>query len=241
MTLTIGIITKDEEDNIGDCIASARAIADEIVVVDDYSKDSTEKIARQAGAVVFKRKLDDFSSQKNYLINQSHSDWLLILDADERIEDSLAAEIRKILVKPLHEGYEIERKNFIFGKLLTHGGNGNDWTSRLFNSKKVKFVNEVHEKAVVSGSMDRLTRGTIIHYSTPDMSTYVKKLNSYTDFESRMIKNRKNLFWKLIFHPPFEFIKRYIYQRGFLDGMEGFVYAVLCAVYKFVKYAKAMV
>lgn len=241
MGITIGIITRNEEKNIRDCILSAKGIADEIVIVDDHSQDGTERIARELGAVVYRKELDNFSAQKNYLLDKTHNEWVLMLDADERLEESLKMRVKDAVKDPECGGFKLLRKNFIFGKYLRYGGNGNDWVLRLFKRKDVKFINEVHEIAVISGNRtEKIYGGAMLHYSTPDLSSYVKKLNRYTDLESGMIKNRRFLFAKLLAHPPADFMKRYIFQFGFLDGTEGFIYAVLCSVYKFIKYTKAI-
>ncbi len=241
MTLTVGIITKNEENNIRDCISTSRNIADEIIVVDDYSEDNTEQTALSAGAVVFKRKFDDFSSQKNYLISKCAGEWILILDADERLEDALKNSIKSVVKKTLCDAFKISRKNFIFGKHLKYGAGGDDSVLRLFRQGSASFVNDVHEEARVCGTIGRLFEGAILHYSTPNLSSYVRKLNHYTDIESGMIRgHRKFILLRLLAQPPYEFIWRYIFKLGFIDGMEGFLYAALSSLYTFIKYAKAV-
>lgn len=240
MNLTAGIITKNEEDNISDCINSIKDIADEVIVVDDYSNDKTEAIASSLGARVYKRRLDNFSAQKNYLISKAMGKWVFVIDADERADDILRQEIKKALLEDSCGGFSIFRKNFIFGKYLKYGGNGNDWVVRLFRKESARFINDVHEKPLVDGKICRIEKGAMNHYSTPDLSSYVRKLNIYTDIESEDLRKRRFLLLGIIFIPPSLFIRRYILQRGFLDGMEGFIYAVLSSVYSFIKYAKAI-
>lgn len=241
VNLTIGIIAKNEERNVRDCILSVKEIASEIVIIDDFSSDGTERIAEEQGALVYKKKLDSFAAQKNYLISKCTHEWVLILDADERLEDALKYSIRTAIENSLCDAFLISRKNFIFGKHLKHGASGGDHVLRLFRKGNTSFVNDVHEEARVSGTIGRLSGGVILHYSTPDFSSYVRKLNHYTDIEVGMIRGRRKfVLFRLLAQPPAEFIWRYIFRLGFLDGIEGFLYAALCSVYTFVKYAKAV-
>lgn len=240
MGLSLGIITKNEEKNIKECILSVKEIVDEIVVVDDCSDDATLKIAQELGAKVYIRKLDDFSAQKNYLIAKCQSDWILILDADERIDGVLKDEIKKILSNSTADGYEVLRKNFIFGKHLKYGGNGNDWVLRLFQKSKAQFFNPVHEVLRVNGKVERIRKGCILHNSIPNLTNYVEKLNLYTELESRFIKKRKFLILRLVFAPILVFVKRYFFKLGILDGQQGLIFYILCSMYTFVKYVKAL-
>jgi glycosyltransferase involved in cell wall biosynthesis len=239
MDISVGILTKNEEANIRECILSIKEIAKEIVILDDYSSDNTEKIANELGAKFYKRRLDNFSNQRNFLLEKCNCEWVFILDADERVDEELREEIKKIN-DPCEEGFMIFRKNFIFGKYLKYGGNGNDWQLRLFKKEKVEFTSPVHEKIKVKGKIGKIRKGSLLHYSTTSISSYIKKLIHYTDLEIGLVRRRRFLKLRLVLCPLVEFLKRYFLQLGFLDGREGFIFYVLSAFYVFIKYTKAI-
>ena len=156
--ISLVIITKNEEKNIEECILSAKDIVDEIIVIDDFSTDNTTQIASRLGAKIFKRRLDNFCNQKNFALKKVRNEWVLFLDADERLSSQLKNEIVKA-VSYEYDGFRILRRNYIFGKLLKYGANAEDWVVRLFKRSKGVFVNPIHEYVVVKGKLkDNLTK-----------------------------------------------------------------------------------
>ena len=238
MSVSAVIITLNEEQKIADCIESVKW-ADEVVVVDGFSADKTCKIARNYGAKVYEREFDDFASQKNHAVEKAVGDYIFFLDADERADDGLAAEILEAVVKQEYQGYYIPRKNIIFGKEMKYGGHQGDKHLRLFRKEVSRFVDPIHEKVVVDGKVGMLSN-CLIHYSTETISEYRSKLDLYTDFEVKYFiqQNLKLGKFDIIWKPAAKFLKQYFLQKGFLDGKEGLVFYYFSAVYLYTKYRK---
>jgi glycosyltransferase involved in cell wall biosynthesis len=223
------IVTKNEAANILECIASAKG-ASEVVVVDDDSSDDTVALAQKAGAKVFKRRLDGFANQKNFGIDQTASDWVLILDADERLTPQLANEIASLKPRPSQAGYEIAFRNYVGKKWLRHGGLYPDYHIRLFNKKLARYgPRQVHERLSYQGEIDRLQHD-IIHFTYRNFQEYQAKVRKYAPLEaqSESIKPSlgtvaKTFYWK------------YIKERGFLDGLAGLASAWLLMYYQYLK------
>ena len=234
------IITLNEARHIAECIASVR-FCDEVLVVDSGSTDGTPELAREAGARVMARPFDDFASQKNFAVSQAGREWILSLDADERVSAELAAEIPRTLAAaaPQTAAYRMPRWNFIFGRRMRFGGGGGDRPVRLFRREGTRFHGIVHETAVFGGATEDL-RNPIRHYSTPDAASYMRKLNAYTTLEARLLKERGAGFKgsDLALRPLGRFLQRYVAQAGFLEGHTGLVFALLSAYYEAVRYFK---
>ena len=238
MKISVALITCNEEKNIRTALDSV-SWADEVVIVDSGSRDKTVDIARERGVKVFLRDFDDFSSQKNYCLEKITCDWVLFLDADEEISGPLQTEIVEKVRNTEFSGFLIPRKNIIFGREMMYGGHQGDRHLRLFRKASGKFVNSVHEKVVVEGSIGVLS-GSMIHHSTEDISAYIKKLDFYTDLEACIMARTGKTARRcdLILKPVGKFLSQYFIKLGFLDGFEGFVFYFLSAVNVFVKYAK---
>jgi glycosyltransferase involved in cell wall biosynthesis len=238
MSISVIIITQDEEDNIVECLKSV-SWAHEIIVVDSGSADKTVDLARENGAKVFFRKFDDFSSQKNFALDNASSEWILSIDADERINTALAEEIKTVSADRGHEGYFIPRKNIIFGREMKYGGHQNDNHLRLFRRDSGRFVSTIHESVKVEGGTGTL-KNPIVHYSTPSKKEYMEKLYQYTDMEAElMLSSCKKVYWHYVFTRPVAiFVKRYFLLKGFLDGRKGLEFYFLSAFYEFMKYSK---
>jgi glycosyltransferase involved in cell wall biosynthesis len=235
--ISIVIITKNEEEALRNCLESVKDF-DEIIIVDSFSTDNTVSIAKEYTDKIFLRKFDDFSSQKNFTLTKCRNDWVLLLDADEVLSEQLKEKIKSSILNS-ESGYRIKRKTYIFGRLLKYGGHSNDAPLRLFDKRKANFVQPIHEFVRISGEVGFI-KEPIIHYSTRNLNEYTNKLNLYTDLEAKFMKE-KNLrfsYLGLIFYPIFRFLQRYILQRGFLDGYEGFIFYTMSAFYDFVKWTK---
>jgi glycosyltransferase involved in cell wall biosynthesis len=240
MRLSAALITRDEERNLTDCLQSL-AFCDEIVIVDSGSTDKTAEIAGHFGAKFSSRPFDNFASQKNEAIRQTSGDWILLLDADERVTPELAKEIQCIIEsQPDCDGYWMKRHNYIFGRLMRHGANANDLQLRLVRRGKGLFEGIIHERVVLHGK-GGLLRSPLLHYSTRNREDYDKRLAFYTDLEAEKIyrKGIRPNAVDIFLRPVAQFLRFYIFGLGFLDGFAGLQYQCLSSYYIYVKYTKA--
>ncbi len=239
MSVSIIIITHNEEKNILACLESVKW-ADEIVVVDSFSTDNTKKLAEESGANVLQVEWQGYGKQKNYALSCASMNWILSLDADERVTPELAEEIQEITQNPQADGYQICRKAYFLGKWIRHSGWYPDYCLRLFRRDKAVFAEKpVHEYVQLNGRMGQL-KGAMLHYTDNDLKSYLIKLQRYTTLAADELraKSKKASLGDLITRPMFIFLKMYILKKGFLDGMHGFILAILSSFYVFVKYAK---
>ncbi|MFH1860495.1 MAG: glycosyltransferase family 2 protein [bacterium] len=239
MSISVIIITHNEEKNISECLKSVKW-ADEIVVVDAFSHDDTKKLAEEFGAKVFQTEWQGYGKQKNYALSCATMDWILSIDADERITPELADEIQGVMQNPKMDGYQICRKAYFLGKWIRHSGWYPDYCLRLFHKGRGVFAEkQVHEYVELSGSIGQLD-GAMLHYTDNNLNHYLSKLGRYTTLAADELgaKGKKASLGDLIIRPLFIFFKMYILKKGFLDGIHGFVLAVLSSFYVFVKYAK---
>ena len=232
------VIVRDEEKNIRECLEGLR-FCDETVVVDSGSRDRTVEMARSVGAKVFPKPFVDFASQKNFGIEKASGEWLLLVDADERVSPELAFEIKQVLQKPQADGYFVRRLNRIFGRWMKHGGSGNDSQLRLARKEKAVFQGRVHERIRLDSPIGRL-QNPLWHASTPTVRDYMRKLNHYTSLEAGGLAGKNEIFSekKMKRRPLFLFFYLQGWKRGFLDGAEGFIFNMLSAYYEFVRRAK---
>ncbi len=241
--LSVIIPCKDEEKNIAFCIESVLPIADEIIVADSGSSDSTMEIASGYKCRIIEREYINSANFKNWAIPQAKHEWVLIVDADERVSPELAAEISKILNDKTSEfdGYFIRRRNYIFGKLVKRSGWGTESVLRLFKRDMSKYKDmRVHSEVVVSsGKVGRL-KEKFDHYTYWDYFQIMKKYDMYTTWaaEDMYEKGKRSGFIHLTFTPSWRFFRQYILQRGFMDGIPGLIVSGLSMYYVFLKYAK---
>jgi glycosyltransferase involved in cell wall biosynthesis len=242
--LTVTIITLNEEANIRRTLESIQW-ADEIIVLDSGSTDSTVSICREFTNRVFHQNWQGFGKQKNAAIDRATGDWVLSLDADEPVEKELAAEIRTIMASPdPHDGYRIPRKTFFLGKWIKYGGWYPDYNLRLFRKGNGRFEERaVHEAVKVNGTVGN-TQHAILHYAYPDLASYIASINKYSSLAvdvmaEKGIPARKTTWCNIVFRPVFTFILKYFVRLGFLDGKHGLMINLFHANYVFAKYAKA--
>ena len=236
--LTAIVLTYNEEENIEDCLKSISWI-DNIIVLDSKSEDKTKDIALSFEQVEFyEREFDNFASQRNYALDKVKTDWVFVIDADERVTKDLEEEIIKILQNPQAAGYEIARKNFFLGKWIKYCGWYPDYTLRLFKSQ-YRYEGLVHESPVVKGEIDKL-KNDFIHYTYKDLESYIAKMNHYTtlDAEKKYQKGKNIGMAYLLIRPFLEFTKKYIFKKGFLLGSQGLILSILSAYYQFLKSIK---
>ena len=238
--LSVVIITCNEEDNIEACIGSVPQPA-EVIVLDSYSTDQTVALAKAAGARVCQRAFDNFAAQKNYALGLALGVWILSIDADEIISPQLRNQIRRVcsLKYQPYMAYRTERRLIFAGKRLRFGKT-RDYPLRLVLNGHGYFRNSIHEKLVVSGPVGGLD-GCLDHYSYKSLSDYFVRFNRYTSevSENHWRQGRRaKIRAAFLLRPWFEFLNRYFFCLGFLDGYPGYCYALLSSLYAFVKYAK---
>lgn len=234
------MITHNEEANLARALRSV-SWADEIIVVDSGSTDRTREIATSFGAKVFDVDWKGFGPAKQAAVERASGDWLFSLDADEEVTVELAEEIKRVVREESEfAGYSIPRKTSFLGRWILHCGWYPDPVLRLFRKGSGRFDDAlVHERVILTGKEGRL-RGEIMHYSYPNLTVYLEKLNRYTSLgaEEAWRSGKRATWFDIVGRPPVAFIKYYVSKRGFLDGLEGFVLCVLSGVSVLVKYAK---
>jgi glycosyltransferase involved in cell wall biosynthesis len=236
------IITFNEERNIARCIESLIGIADEIVVVDSFSKDKTEEICKSFGVKFVQHIFDGHIEQKNWAITQATFPHILSLDADEAVDETLKSSILKIKENWNHDGYFMNRLTNYCGKWIRHCGWYPDTKMRLWDSRKGEWGGDnPHDKyELVEGSSTKHIEGDILHYSYYSLEDHYKQVTYFTDIlsKSQFKKGKKAPFIVLIFSPIVKFIKDYFIKKGFLDGKEGFTICRISAYATFLKYKK---
>ncbi len=231
--LTAIVTTFNEVGQIEECLKGV-AFAEEVVVVDSFSTDGTAEVARKCGAKVMQHEYRSPAAQKNWAIPQAAQEWVLIVDADERVTEELAGEIRRTIGDPRAcDGYEVARRNFFLGREIRYSGWQNDWVLRLFRRGRGRYVERrVHEKMAVEGRVGRL-KGRLIHHSYRSLDDYWRKLERYAEWNAAEARRQGVRVSPLgmMFHPALRFWKAYLVRGGFLEGGHGLVVSLLTAVY----------
>jgi len=240
MKITATIITANEERNIARAVESLRC-CDEILILDSGSTDRTVELAEKLGARVIEAGWRGFAGQKNWAAEQASHDWILSLDADEALTEPLEAEILALKkAGPRCDGYTMPRMANYLGRWILHSGWYPDRKVRLYRRSKARWVGDfVHESVHVDGKVGHL-ESNILHFTCESLSEHVKTMDRYTTLAAQELVARKEAvpLARLLFHPPWTFVKSYFFQRGFLDGPEGLMIAYMAAFYTFLKYSK---
>lgn len=238
--LSVVLITLNEESGLRACLNSLPELS-EIIILDSGSQDQTLEIAKAFNARIYSRPFDDFASQKNAAIEKASGHWILSLDADEILSESLAEKIKEISESDeVSEcGFTIERRLVFLGRRMRFG-KSRDFPLRFFKRGTGSFKHKIHEILQVDGKIGRL-KGMMDHYSYRDLSDYFSRFNRYTsqvalNHYRQGKRGSKGLFFLL--RPFIEFLNRYILRLGFLDGYPGYCYALVSSLYAFIKYAK---
>ena len=237
--LSVVIIALNAASQIEACLKSA-AFADEIVVVDSGSQDDTREIALKYGARVLHQDWLGFGRQKQFAVEQAGHDWVLCLDADERVSEALRASIEVALQAPSFQAYRMPRCNLFMGRWLRHGEGYPDWSLRLFDRRVAKWSeDEVHEKVLTISLVGSL-QGDLLHQSQESLAAYLEKQNRYTSLQAEELCQRGIWvsFGRLAVSPLLRFVKFYFLRLGFLDGVPGLVHISIGCFNSFVKYAK---
>lgn len=235
------ILTRNEEKNIADCIGSVKW-CDEVIVIDDNSEDRTVSIAGKEKVEILKEDLDgNFSRQRNLGIDKAKGDWILFVDADERVTDSLRYEIQSVISDPLnyYNGFVLKRKDFIWNKQLRYGETAGISFLRLARKNSGRWEGRVHEKWKVKGKIGKLNN-SLIHFPHQTLEQFLSEVNLYTDIRSKELysKGVKTNLFLIIAYPKAKFFVNYIIRRGFLDGLPGLVFATVMSFHSFLVRAK---
>ncbi len=241
MKISATIITCNEERRIARAIESLRC-ADEVLIVDSGSNDRTVELAEKLGARVIESPWPGYAKQKNLAAERAAHDWILSLDADEALSESLEAEIWRLKKNgPDCDAYTMPRLAQYLGKWIRHSGWYPDRKIRLYDRRKATWVGDfVHESVRVEGKVGHL-ESNLLHFTCDSLSEHLKTMDRYTTLAAeQLVAQKAEVTWtRLVMHPPWTFFKTYVLQRGFLDGIEGLAIANMAALYNFLKYAKA--
>lgn len=239
-SISVVIITHNEERNIVDCIQSAKLISDDVIVVDACSEDQTVKLAFQYGARVFSTIWESYGASRNLGAQKSKNDWILALDADERISKKLAQSIGKLNFKDATVVYKFRRKNYLGNKQIRFGTLGFETVKRIYNRKNVAWdLTLVHEKLVGASPARKLINGHIDHFGLRNEQDYKARAVLYAQMsaEKYFLQGKRATLLKRFFSPVFNSVKSYIFQFGFLDGSRGWISAKTIAYYSWLKYS----
>jgi glycosyltransferase involved in cell wall biosynthesis len=240
MKVSVTVITRNEAADIGAALASA-AWADEIVVVDSASTDDTVAIARQYTDRVVVREWPGYVAQKNYAASLASHDWILSLDADERVTPGLAGEIRKTLAgSPAYAGYRMPRVTWHLGRWIRTTDWYPDYQRRLYDRRVGQWTGRyVHESLTIDGRLGTLA-SELQHFAYRDIADHLETIDRYTTYAARQMheSGRRAGWLRIAGHPPLAFLRNYILRGGVRDGAAGFIISAMNAYYVFLKLAK---
>jgi (heptosyl)LPS beta-1,4-glucosyltransferase len=242
--LTVLIPCRNEAHNIGACIESVRGVADEILVADSLSTDDTLGVVRRAGGCrIIEREFVDHASFKNWAIPQASHPWILLVDADERLTEELAAEIRAVLEHddPSLDAYRVRFENFFLGHPIRHCGWNRSTVVRLFRRDICRYgAARVHERLEVKPERTGTLRGKFLHYTAWSVAQYTEKQNRYTTVwaEDQHAAGRRTTWLGILLRPALRFHQVYFLRGGFLDGTAGLICCLSSMFYTYLKYAK---
>lgn len=227
--LSVIIITFNEERNIGRCLESVRDVADEIVVVDSFSQDDTQRICESHGVRVIEHPFEGYVEQKNFALNQATHPYVLSLDADEALSETLKKSIAEAKANWLYDGYEMNRMTNYCGQWIRHGSWYPDRKLRLFDRRKARWGGQnPHDKIVMNrGAQTARLKGDILHYSFYSVAQHLDTINNFSNIKAQIKydKGFKPRFYDFWLRPRFRFFRDYILKAGFRDGFFGYVIA----------------
>jgi glycosyltransferase involved in cell wall biosynthesis len=239
--LSVAIITLNAASQLEDCLKSAR-FADDIVVVDSGSTDGTQALAERLGARVIAQDWLGFGPQKQFAVTAARHDWVLCLDADERVSPELQASIKKELKSPSTAAFRFARCNRFLGRYLKHGEGYPDWSLRLFDRRQAGWSTDaVHEKVETLAAVGVLS-GDLLHESAESLSSYLNKQNRYTTLAAEMAlaAGKRASFPRIALSPIIRFIKFYFVRQGFRDGLPGLIHIAIGCFNSMMKYSKML-
>jgi glycosyltransferase involved in cell wall biosynthesis len=240
-SLSVVIIAKNAAAQLGPCLESA-SFADELLVVDSGSSDGTAEFAAKLGARVMQKEWLGFGAQKQFAVEAARHDWVLCLDADERVSEPLRASILSVLAAPTAQAYAMPRCNRFMGRWLRYGEGYPDWSLRLFDRRHARWSDDpVHEKVLTNAPVARIP-GDLLHDSAETLAGYLDKQNRYTSMQAEALfkAGKRAGVTQLLLSPALRFAKFYFLRLGFLDGTAGLVHITIGCCNSFHKYAKLM-
>ncbi len=244
MSLSLAVITYNEEENIVRLLDSLKNTVDEIVIVDSFSNDKTKEICTQKYPQVrfFEKKFNGYGEQKNHALDLCSNEWILFLDADEVPDEDLKKAIQKIVSSdnPEFSVYKTKFNNHLGIHLIRFGGWGNVYRERLFRKNCAKYSDDKVHEYLITNEKAGILNGKLNHYTYKSIQHHITKINKYSDLmaEKMFERGKKINRFKIIVSPIFEFIKVFIFKLGFLDGFPGFYIAKTMSYYTFLKYIK---
>lgn len=239
--LSVAIITLNAASQLEACLQSVR-FADEVVVVDSGSTDGTPALAERHGTRVIHQDWLGFGPQKQFAVDAARHDWVLCLDADERVSPALQAAIENALENPSTAAFRFPRCNRFLGRYLRHGEGYPDWSLRLFDRRQARWSNDaVHEKVETNGRVADLN-GDLQHDSAESLATYLAKQNRYTTLAAEMAlaAGKRASVGRIAFSPLVRFVKFYFIRQGFRDGLPGLIHIAIGCFNSFMKYSKML-
>ena len=241
MNLSCVILTKNEESDLERCLKSV-SFADEIVIVDDDSKDKTLEIAGKYNCRIYKKKLeDDFSKQRNFGLSKTKGKWVLFIDPDEEASNQLKNEIIQVVSNPFNtkSAYFLKRKDFLFGKKLNFGEWGKIKLLRRARKDSGKWERKVHEVWKTEGEKDVL-KSELFHYSHKNLREFISKINYFSSLHAKAnsSEDKKSNVFKIIFFPFLKFLNNWILKGGYKDGNHGFVISLIMSFHSFLSWSK---
>jgi glycosyltransferase involved in cell wall biosynthesis len=239
--LSAVLITKNAAAQLPDCLASL-SFCDEVLVVDSGSDDGTVELAKSHGARVIESAWRGFGPQKQFAVEQAAHDWVLCVDADERVSERLRRAILETLEAPALPAYRFARCNRFLGRYLRHGEGYPDWSLRLFDRRRGRWSDDaVHEKVIVEGAVGSLP-GDLLHDSADTLERYLDKQNRYTTLAAAEAhaRGKRASAARLFVSPLVRFVKFYVLRLGFLDGVPGLIHILIGCGNSFAKYAKML-
>lgn len=240
ISLTVAVITKNEEANIAECLESVLGWADEIIIVDDESTDKTVNIAQKYTDRIFHRKMDNEGRHRNWTYSQAKNEWVLSLDADEKVTPELREEITSVLKDTKFHAFSIPLRNYIGSYWVKHSGWYPAGKLRLFMKSRFKYEEVgVHPKVFLKGDTGHLTKD-IVHKGYPDFEHFLASLNRQTTLEAQkwIQTGRKMSLGKAVWRTLDRFPRSFIGKKGYKDGFIGFMIAFFASLYQIMSYAK---
>lgn len=237
--VSVAIITLNATSQLAACLDSVR-FADELVIIDSGSTDGTQALAEARGARVIQQPWLGFGPQKQFAVDAASHDWVLCLDADERVSPELRASIENALSAPSTAAFRFPRCNRFLGRYLKYGEGYPDWSLRLFDRRHARWSDDaVHEKVIADGAIGQLS-GDLLHDSAESLANYLTKQNRYTTLAAEMAvaAGKRSSLGRLALSPLVRFIKFYFIRQGFRDGLPGLIHIAIGCFNSFLKYAK---
>lgn len=239
--ISVFVITRNESAKLGECLTSLDW-ADEIVVVDDFSTDATPDICREFGVSFHQHRFSSFRDQKSHAMSLASNDWVLELDADERVSDEMRSAIQALPAEDYerYDCFEFKRKTRFWGKWIKHSSFYPDYKARMYCRTRGAWNNaNVHERFIPDGRTKKVA-GDILHEQDLDLHTYLQRVARYAQISAAdyYANGRRATWFHVSFRPVTTFLQRYLIRLGFLDGVQGFVISVMGAISTFLKYMR---